>query len=104
MGINSEAYQKLIGENHELSRRMKEAQKSLDEKNQEVLSYQSRAQGDSLDNMTLKKACSVQKNHIADLERNLRDFQDELYHNRIEMDEKLSEKISFYENGKRELI
>lgn len=58
---------------------------------------------DAVEIVTLRKACQLQKKDIEQLEQKVQDLQDEMYHNRLEADEKYTNKLSSFDKEKKEM-
>ena len=61
-------------------------------------------QSDSVEIITLRKACQLQKRDIENLENSVKNLQDEVHHNRLEADEKLNEKMKQFDTERKELV
>ncbi len=61
-------------------------------------------QQNAVEILTLKKACQLQKKDLDDMEEKNKDLQDELHHNKIEHDERVSELTKKFESEKAELV
>lgn len=85
-----------------LTMRVKELEQLGSEAEETRANLLQQRQQDTLELMTLKKACAMQKKDIETLEERINDLKDEMHHDKIEADERMSAKTAVFDKDKAE--